>query len=90
MTARRLALDSGALAWAGGLLIASVIPGILLLESNAGEYGHEPFVLVWNFGAIAMFLAVGLTLALKVAQNPVGWLLLGVAAGDTEQEPVGA
>ena len=81
MTARRLALDSGALAWAGGLLIASVIPGILLLESNAGEYGYEPLVLVWNFGAIAMFLAVGLTLALQVAQNPVGWLLLGVAAG---------
>ena len=81
MTAPRLARDSGALAWACGLLIALFIPGILLLESNAGEYGYEPLVLVWNFGAITLFLAVGLTLALKVRRNPVGWLLLGVAAG---------
>ena len=28
-----------------------------------------------------MFLVVGLTLALKVPRNPIGWLLIGLAAG---------
>jgi signal transduction histidine kinase len=69
------------LAWCSGSAIVLALPGILLLESSAGEYGYEPVALAWNFGAIAMFVAVGLTLAVKVPRNPIGWLLLALAVG---------
>ncbi len=79
MTAARLAPSW--VAWCIGTVIVLALPGMLLLESSAEEYGYEPVTIVWNFGAILMFLAVGLTLAVKVSRNSIGWLLLGLAAG---------
>ena len=79
MTTWQLAPSSRAVAWCSGSVIALAVPGILLLESR-GAYGYEAVELAWNFGALTMFLIVGMVLAVKVPVNPIGWLLLGVAA----------
>ncbi len=79
MTAPQRVPSSGAVAWCSGIAIALAVPGILLLESR-GAYGYEPVELAWNFGALTIFLIVGMVLAVKVPVNPIGWLLLGVAA----------
>ncbi len=79
MAAWQLAPSSRAVAWCSGSVIALAVPGILLLESR-GAYGDEAAELAWNFGALTMFLIVGVVLAVKVPVNPIGWLLLGVAA----------
>ncbi len=70
-----------ALAWCSGTAIVLALPGILLLESSAGDYGYDTVTIVWNFSAIVMVLAVALTLATRVPRNPIGWLLLGLAFG---------
>ncbi len=71
---------SKALAWCSVTAIVLALPGIVLLESRAGDHGFGTVEILWNFAALLMFAAVGLTLALKVPRSPIGWLLLGLAA----------
>jgi hypothetical protein len=72
---------SGVLAWCSGIAIVIALPGILVFESGAGARGFGTVEIVWNFSALVMFLAVGLTLALKVPRNPIGWLLICLSVG---------
>lgn len=68
------------LAWCLATVTVAGMPAALLIDAKAGEHGFGPVEIVWNYAAMAMFLAVGLTLALKVPSNPIGWLLMVLAA----------
>ncbi len=81
---------SRALAWCIATAIVIALPVIVLVESSAGEHGYGAVEIVWNYSALLMFLAVGLTLALKVPRNPIGWLLVGLAAAMTFDGAAGA
>jgi two-component system, NarL family, sensor kinase len=81
---------SRAVAWCGGTVIVLALPVILLVEAGAGEHGYKTVEIVWNYSALLMFLAVGLTLALNVPRNPIGWILVVLAAAMTFDGSVGA
>ena len=64
------------LAWGVGILTCAFVPGLLLLNSGAGEYKDGAIEFALGSAAALASTGVGLLLALRVPRNPIGWLLL--------------
>ncbi|MDP9188382.1 MAG: histidine kinase [Actinomycetota bacterium] len=68
------------LAWGVAAINCAVVPGLLLLNSGAGEYKDGAFEFALGAAALVVTTGVGLLLALRVPRNPIGWLLLANGA----------
>jgi signal transduction histidine kinase len=63
------------LAWLVAALILAAIPAYLVLNAGAGEYAAPWYDVLFGLAALAS-AGLGLLLALRRPENPIGWLLL--------------
>jgi signal transduction histidine kinase len=63
------------LAWLVAVLILAAIPAYLVLNAGAGDYAAPWYDVLFGLAALAS-AGLGLLLALRRSENPIGWLLL--------------